>query len=108
MVSRMPRGFEIVRALTYADLLDRPRLEAYLSAYARHARLAPAECPGAVELWWRYNLRDSWLYRTRLIEGDRSVQPFFAEHLELLRRFGDATFRAGLADDLRRLAGADA
>jgi aminoglycoside phosphotransferase (APT) family kinase protein len=107
MVTRMPRGFEIVRCLTYAGMLDRPRREAYLTAYRQHTRLAPEECPAAVDLWWRANLRESWLYRTRLIENDRSVQQFFPEHLELLTRFADPSFRAELAGDLRRLAGAD-
>jgi Ser/Thr protein kinase RdoA (MazF antagonist) len=107
MVTRMPRGFEVVRCLTYAGLLDQPRLEAYLTAYGQHTRLMPSECLAAVELWWRFNVAQSWLYRTRLIERDPAVQQFFPEHRELLARFGDRTFRAALGDELRRLAGAD-
>jgi Ser/Thr protein kinase RdoA (MazF antagonist) len=108
MVNRMPRVFELVRCLTFADLLEPPLLDAYLTAYRRHTTLSAAECAGAVELWWEYSLRDTWLYRTRIVERDAAVQPFFAEHVALLDRFGDPAFRAHLAGELRRLAGPDA
>ena len=108
MVTRMPRAFELVRCLSYAELLAPLLLEPYLRAYRQHTRLAPVECVEAVDTWWRYNLRDTWLYRTRLRERDAAVQPFFAQQLELLTRFGDPAYRAHLAAELRRLAGAEA
>ena len=52
------------------------------------------------------SVREPWLYRTRLAEGDTSVQMFFPEHLDLLKRFGDRSFRAHLSGELQRLAGA--
>jgi Ser/Thr protein kinase RdoA (MazF antagonist) len=103
MVTRMPRAFEVVRCLTYAGLLDPPRLAAFLAGYGTHTSLSPDEARAAVGLWWRFNLLQSWLYRTRLIEGDPSVQQFFPEHLELLTRFADPAFRDHLAGELVRL-----
>jgi Ser/Thr protein kinase RdoA (MazF antagonist) len=105
MVTRMPRAFELLRCVTFAGLLDPPRLEAYLRAYGQHTRLHAGECAAAVELWWRFNVREPWLYRARLGEGDPSVQQFFPEHVEMLTRLGDRAFRAHLAGELRRLAG---
>jgi Ser/Thr protein kinase RdoA (MazF antagonist) len=104
MVTRMPRAFELVRCLTYASLLARSLIEAYLLGYRDHSSISSSECSDAVELWWQYNLRDTWLARTRLNEGDVAVQPFFAEHLEFMAQFGDPTFRAHLRDELCRLA----
>ena len=105
MVNRMPRGFELVRCLTFADLLEPPLLEAYLAAYREHTTLSATECAEAVALWWAYSLRDTWLYRTRLVERDAAVQPFFAEHVALFARFGDPAYREHLVGELRRLAG---
>ena len=104
-VTLMPRGLEILRCLTYAGLLDPPRLETYLRGYGERTRLTAAECTNAVELWWRLNLHETWLFRSRLDAGDTSVQQFFAEQTELFTRFADRAFRAHLAGELQRLAG---
>jgi Ser/Thr protein kinase RdoA (MazF antagonist) len=101
----MPRGFEIVRALCFAELLDPPLLDAYLAAYHEHAQLLPEECAVAVELWWQFVVRSTWLYDARLRECDPAVQPFFTESLIHLARFGDRAFRMHLAGELQRLAG---
>jgi Ser/Thr protein kinase RdoA (MazF antagonist) len=106
MVTRMPRAFEVVRCLTYAGLLDPERLSAYLLAYGQHVSLTADESHAAVGYWWRFNLLQSWLYRTRLVEGDPSVQQFFPEHLDLLERFGDPAYRDHLGAELVRFTGA--
>lgn len=105
MVTRMPRGFELVRCLSFAELLQPPLLDAYLTAYHHHVTLTPSECAAAVELWWQFVARDTWLYRVRLLEADPAVQPFFAEQISRLARFGDPSFRRHLAGELLRLAG---
>lgn len=105
MVARMPRGFELVRCLSFAALLEPPLLDTYLTAYREHVTLTPSECAAAVELWWQFVVRDTWLYRARVIQADPRVQPFFAEQLTRLAQFGDRSFRRRLAGELQRLAG---
>lgn len=102
----MPRAFELVRCLSFAQLLDPPLLDAYMEAYREHVALLPQECSQAVDLWWQYSLRDTWLSRKRLIEADPAVQRFFPESIAFMERFGDPSFRAHLAGELERLTGA--
>jgi Ser/Thr protein kinase RdoA (MazF antagonist) len=100
MVTHMPRAFEVVRCLTFAALLSPSLLDAYMAAYRVHSRLTAEECSDAVELWWQYNLRDTWLAKTRLDEQDAAVQPFFAEHLEFMAQCSDSRFRSRVAEVL--------
>jgi Ser/Thr protein kinase RdoA (MazF antagonist) len=105
MVATMPRAFEVVRCLSFAELLETPLLEAYLNCYGKHVTLSAAECAAAVELWWQFLVSDTWLYRNRLLEGDPGVQRFFGEQIGRLEQFTDASFRTHLAAELRRLVG---
>jgi len=107
MVRTLPRALEVARTITFSLFLgETPLVEPYLAAYGEHVTLAPEECEEAVALWWEYVLRDTWLARTRIIDRDPLVQPFFAESIEHhFRYLADPAFRVWLAGEFGRWAG---
>ena len=105
MVARVPRAFELARALTLARLLEPAILEPYLVAYGKHIRLTADECERGVEMWWGFFRHDTWAYGRRLTEGDPVVQPFFAEGIDRLTQWSAPGFREWLVEVIWRHAG---
>lgn len=97
-------AFEVLRALTFALLLDEPLLSAFLAGYRSEQRLDAATVEACVEWWWQSQLHNTWAFRERFIKGNRAVEQFFAEGAVALRRFASASYRAGLAAKLLREA----
>jgi hypothetical protein len=105
MVGVLPPVFEVLRALTFVECLESPRLDAYLRGYGRHARISPADWPTGVEMWWQSSLHDTWVFRARFIEGNRAVERFIPEKLPLLNRFADPDFRWALTERIVAASG---
>lgn len=99
-----PPAFEVLRTLTFAQLLDEPLITAFLAGYRAENRLAPETIAPCVEFWWQCQLNNTWVYRDRFIRGNRAVEQFFEEGAAALRRFSGAGYRTGLAERLLREA----
>ncbi len=104
MMGWLPRIFEVLRALFFAELLAPKSLEAFLAGYRRHVTLDPEEIEMGVEMWWQSQLHDTWVYRRRFIDGDARVDHFFAGDAARVIRLADVTFRAQLGADIVRLS----
>lgn len=101
MCGRLPPAYELLRAVSFSQLLDEPLLAAFLKGYRSEARLDPADCDPAVDMWWQAQLHDTWAFRERFIEGNRAVDSLFASDAVRLEQFADPAFRAHLAASLR-------
>jgi Ser/Thr protein kinase RdoA (MazF antagonist) len=104
MVARVPRAFELARALTLSGLLAPRTLEPYLAGYGERVRLGADECARGVEMWWEFFRHDTWAYGRRLTEGDPVVQPFFKEGIERLQTWSAPGFREWLVGEILRFA----
>lgn len=91
---------ELLRSLTFSDLLAPGLLEEYLRRYAREKRFSRAECEVGVEVFWQARLHGTWIYNQRFIQGFRAVDRFFAPEDASLRRLADPAFRQWLASQL--------
>lgn len=104
MCGRLSPAFELLRAISFSHVLDEPRAVAFLRGYRSESRLVPGDCEPAVEMWWQAQLHDTWAFRERFIEGNRAVDPCFADDARRLETFADAAYRARLAGLLREHA----
>lgn len=96
---------EVVRALTFAQLLEPPWLQRYLMAYGQVARLPREGIQAGIELWWQQTLHNTWTFRERFLRGNHAVEQFLEEGAEMLRRFRDPGFRSYLAAEMQRYCG---
>lgn len=71
-----PRLFELLRCVTFAKLLDRALLGAYLRGYRQHVAFEKDEAESAVEMWWQSRLHDTWAMRQRFVLNDMRVDDF--------------------------------
>lgn len=97
MVAGMPPGFDVMRSLSYMDLLEGPLLGAYLRGYREVRELGGAEWARSVECWWQHLLHSAWAVRRTFIDGDERAAEFVGHHHALVGRFADEGFRAQLA-----------
>ncbi|GAB4330027.1 MAG: phosphotransferase [Dehalococcoidia bacterium] len=104
MCGRLPPVYEVLRAVSFSELLEEALLAAFLSGYRTNARIEPAVCHSGVEMWWQAQLHDTWAFRQRFIEGNRAVDPFFPDDAQRFERFSDPAFRHWLAEALHRYA----
>lgn len=97
LASRIPRIFELVRALEFSGAVqDEALARAWLDGYRTHASLARDECEAGVAMWFHAQLANTWAYRRLFIEGDAAVDRFFDSGAEQLRRWNDPSFRERL------------
>ncbi len=91
---------ELLRSVTFSQLLDPSLLREYLRGYARHQHFSRFECEVGVEVFWQYRLHSPWIYTERFIRGSRAVDHFFAPEDASLRQLADPAFRAWLTSQL--------
>lgn len=94
------RIWELVRALSYSQLLETDGLEAYLRGYRRHVTLSEQECRAGIDLWWQTRLHSAWVYEAYVLQGNDRVAPLLLETDAHLRRFADERWRTAIADRL--------
>ena len=105
MAGSGPRLVEVVRALDFTLALDDDQaLEAYVSAYGAADPYPAAEVEPSVDAWIQCVIHNTWVYRSRFIEGDRRVDQFLAAKPKRDREFADPAFRQRLLDVLLRFA----
>ena len=93
---------EVIRALTFAILLDPPHLQRYLGGYGSVGKLPRETIRPAVELWWQDSFHNTWTQRERFLRGNVAVEQFLEEGAEMLRRYRDTGFRDYLAAEFER------
>ena len=93
---------EVIRALTFAILLDPPHLQRYLGGYGSVGKLPRETIRPAVELWWQDSFHNTWTQRERFLRGNVAVEQFLEEGAEMLRRYRDPGFRDYLAAEIER------
>jgi len=94
------RIWELVRALSFSQVLETDLLAHYLRGFRRHVTLSEEECREGIELWWQTRLHGTWVYATYFLEGNERVAPFLEETDRHLRRFADERWRRAIADRL--------
>lgn len=99
-VALVPAAFEIVRALSFMDMLEGELPRAYLAGYACHNHIPASECTAAVDMWWQNSMHNTWTFRARFIEGNREAERFIPEIVPRLRQLSDSAFRKNLAREL--------
>ena len=93
---------EVIRAVTFALLWDPPHLERYLRGYGAAGRLEGETIRPSVELWWQSSVHNTWAYRDGYIRGHKSVEQFFEDGAEMLRRYRDPAWREHIASMIER------
>lgn len=106
LVRISPPVLELLRSVTFSELLEPRFLEEYLRGYSRHRRLSGEECRLGVEAFWQYRLHSTWIYNQRFIQGVRAVDSFFAPEDATLRQLADPAFRERITGDLLRYTAA--
>lgn len=95
-------ALEVIRALTFAILLDPPHLQRYLQGYGSAGRLEKATIRPSVDLWWQDSMHNTWTQRERFLRGNVGVEQFLEEGAVMLRRYRDPAFREYLAAEIER------
>jgi Ser/Thr protein kinase RdoA (MazF antagonist) len=103
-VRRLPRAFQMVRAVDFMGLVASGPLDAYLEGYGRHVRLERGEAALAVDHWWQNVLHNTWTQVTVFLKGDVRPARFLPELEPRLRRLADEGFRRTLAERIARFA----
>jgi len=105
MVGSGPRLVELVRALDFTLVLDDDAaLQAYVAAYAAAAPYLAAHVEQSLDAWIQCVIHNTWVYRSRFIEGDHRVDHFLAAKPRRDRQFADPAFRRRLLNTLLRFA----
>lgn len=99
------RVWELIRALSYSQLLEGELVGEYVRSYGRHVAISEAELRAGLELWWQTRLHTTWVYEAYLLEGNRRVGAFLGETDAHLHRLADSSWRQEIADRLVRGAG---
>ncbi len=99
------RVWELIRALSYSQLLEGELVGEYVRAYSRHVAISEAELRAGLDLWWQTRLHTTWVYEAYLLEGNRRVGAFLGETDAHLHRLADSSWRQEIADRLVRGAG---
>jgi Ser/Thr protein kinase RdoA (MazF antagonist) len=96
-VRRLPRAFQLIRALDYTGLATAAAAEDYLTAFGRSVRLSEAECHDSVEQWWQSSLHNTWAYTAVFEDGNARGARFLPEIEPRLMRLADVGVRERLA-----------
>lgn len=94
------RVWELLRSLSYSQLLEQEAAADYLRGFRRHVTLSESELRAGLDLWWQTRLHTSWVYEAYFLDGNERVGAFLETTDEHLRRSADDAWRAQLADRL--------
>ena len=89
-----PRAWELVRSLSFSQLLEPPRLADYLAGYRQHVQPSEDEMQLALTLWFQSRIVGLWAWWAYLVEGNERVRAFFPTMLAELEQVADERWTA--------------
>jgi len=100
MYQQTSRVWEVIRSLSFSQLLHTPAAEEYLHGYRKHAQLSEEEIRLGVQLWWQSRVNGAWVWYAYFIQGNERVRQLFASVVPELQQLADPASRGRLADRL--------
>lgn len=99
-----PRVWEVIRSLSFSQLLDTPLLEEYLAGYREHVSLSEGECRLGLRLWWQSRVVGLWAWSAYFLQGNTRVAKFLPAMAEELGRVADEAWKARIEERFVRAA----
>ncbi len=94
------RIWEVIRSLSFSQLLHTPAAEEYLHGYREHARLAEDEIRLGVQLWWQSRVNGAWVWSAHFLQGNERVRQLFSSVVPELQQLASPESRKRLAERL--------
>ena len=91
------RVWEVVRSLSFSQVLHTPAAERYLHGYREHATLSEDELRLGIQLWWQSRVNGGWVWYAYFIQGNQRVRQLFPSIAPELRMLADQDYREQLA-----------
>lgn len=95
-----PRVWEVIRSLSFSQLLHTPDAETYLRGYRQHVQLLEDEIRVGVQLWWQSRVNGAWVWYAHFLQGNERVRQLFPGVVPELQQLADAGARERLAGRL--------
>jgi Ser/Thr protein kinase RdoA (MazF antagonist) len=105
MYQATARAWEVIRSLSFSQVLHTPLLDDYLRGYRQHVRLGEDEIRLGVQLWWQSRVNGAWLWYACFLQGNDRVRPLFPSVVPELQRLASPQDREALTARIVAAAG---
>ncbi|MGE3075794.1 MAG: phosphotransferase enzyme family protein [Dehalococcoidia bacterium] len=92
------RIWEVIRSLSFSQMLESPRMEDYLAGYRKFVQLGEDEIRLGFKLWWQSRVVGMWAWAENFLAGNERVAKFLPEIASEFKNLQDAAWRSAIED----------